>query len=410
MRRIVLLAPFPPRSDASHGGSRVMAQLIAWLAGRHEVALLLLRGADDPPVEPCLEQKCALVEEFPRQDRRRSRSLRERLRKDAGILASPFTGRPAWARACAVPALGERLRALVRDWRPQIVQAEYSVMGQYLAGLDGAPLRRILVEYEPGAPAARERWRSARGRDWIEHGLDRLAWERFERRVARQADAVVTFTERDRCAVLARAPGTQVVTIPFGTAVPDRPLDPLGQPPPAVLFVGSFRHPPNVDAAVRLAERIFPLVRQRCPGAVLHLVGEEPPARLREAGPDVVVAGRVPSVDPWLDRAAVVVAPLSSGGGMRVKVTEALAAGKALVASPLAVEGLDVRDECEGGEVLLARSDEDFAAAIVALIAEPERRAALASRARDWARAHLSWESCFAAWEDLYGRLLEGRA
>lgn len=405
VRRIVLLAPFAPRLDAAHGGGRVTAHFAAGLAARREVALLYLRGENEPPVDPLLRQRCAVAEEFPRPDRRSSANLGQRLRKGAALLASPLVGEPAWARLCAVPALEERLLSLVRDWRPGVVQAEYAVMGRYLAALNGAPVRRVLVEYEPGAAAAREQWRAARGKKRIERWLDLLAWNRYERRVIRGADAVVAFTARDREQVLARVPGAAVVTIPFGGEVPDQPLDPLGQPPPALLFVGSFRHPPNVDAAVRLAETIFPLVRQRHPGAVLHLVGEEPPDRLRDAGPGVVVTGRVPSVEPWLDRAAVVVAPLRFGGGMRVKVVEALAAGKAVVATPLAVEGLAVTD---GGEIALARTDEEIAEAVAGLIGDPARRAALAARAYAWARAHLGWERCVAAYEALYDRLAAG--
>ena len=113
----------------------------------------------------------------------------------------------------------------------------------------------------------------------------------------------------------------------------------------------------------------------------------------------------MPSVEPWLNRAAVVVAPLRLGGGMRVKVVEALAAGKAVVATPLAVEGLAVTD---GGEVALARTDEEIAEAVAGLIGDPARRAALAARAHAWARAHLGWERCVTAYEALYDRLAEG--
>jgi glycosyltransferase involved in cell wall biosynthesis len=223
------------------------------------------------------------------------------------------------------------------------------------------------------------------------------AWERYERAVARRADAVVVLTVRDREAMLPYSPATPLVVIPLGIEAPERPLDPAGQPPPSVLFVGNFNHPPNVEAAVRLAGSIFPRVRQRYPEAVLHLVGDAPPGI---DGPGVVVTGRVPSVEPWLDRAAVVAAPLSSGGGMRVKVLEALAAGKAVVASPLAAEGL------EGAPLLLAESDEETAEAIAGLLEDRDRRVALAAQGREWVIAHLSWQRTVDAFEALYERLV----
>jgi glycosyltransferase involved in cell wall biosynthesis len=138
---------------------------------------------------------------------------------------------------------------------------------------------------------------------------------------------------------------------------------------------------------------------------ILYIVGDHPTPQIRQmANATVVVTGRVPDVTPYLDRAALVVVPLRLGGGMRVKVLEALAAGKAVVASPLAVEGLDVMD---GKHVLLADSDRQFSDAIVQLLTQPERRTALAAHARSWARANLDWEGPIAAYERLYQNLME---
>jgi len=95
--------------------------------------------------------------------------------------------------------------------------------------------------------------------------------------------------------------------------------------------------------------------------------------------------------------------PLRLGGGMRVKVLEALAAGKATVASPLAVEGLDITP---GDQVMLAESDQEFADTIGELLADPDKRSSLASRARAWACANLGWERSVAAYEELYRTLI----
>ena len=392
-RRLLFLAPYPPRRDALHGGARAMAHLIGGLAERHRVALLCLRGDDEAGIEPGLSERCEIAEELPRRGRRRSRNLRERATKHLRTAESLLAFRPKWATWCALPAFEERLRELDAGWRPEVVQAEYHVMGQYLACVRGP--RRILNQYEPGAHAARERWRS--GERGLRRYLEMRAWERYERAVARRADAVVVLTVRDREAMLPYSPTTPLVVIPLGIEAPERALDPAGQPPPSVLFVGNFQHPPNVEAAVRLAGSIFPRVRQRCPEAVLHLVGDAPP---EVSGPGVVVTGRVPSVEPWLDRAAVIAAPLASGGGMRVKVLEALAAGKAVVASPLAAEGLD------GAPLLRVESDEETAEAIAGLIEDRIRRVALATEAREWSLAHLGWERTVDAFEALYERLV----
>lgn len=402
-RRLLFLAPYPPNAEAPHGSGRVLAHLIDGLAERHDIALLCLRGEEDDGIEPRLRERCVVAEELPRAGPRRSPNLRARLGKHVHALAALASLRPKWAQYCAVPAFTERLRSLLRTFRPEVVQAELHVMGQYLAAVDGSRVKRVLNQYEPGAAAARERWRSHRVGLGLRSGLEILAWERYERAVARRADTVVVFTERDRREMEHRASGRPVVTIPFGTVLPGRPCDPAGQEPPAILFAGSYGHPPNLDAALRLARSILPRVRWSIPEAVLWLVGDSPPEVLRNAaGPGVLVTGRVPHVEPWLDRAAVVAVPIALGGGMRVKVLEALAAGKPVVASSRAAEGL------EGAPLVLAESDDEVAAVLIGLLKDRRTRVDLAERARAWAVEHLGWDRTVAAYEALYEQLLLG--
>ena len=391
-RKLLFLAPYPPRRDALHGGARAMATLIGDLAERHRVALLCLRDDSEAGIDPVLRERCEIAEELSRRSGAGPSGLRDRIRRRLRSARDLLTLRPRWATWCAVPAFEERLRALHARWRPEVVQAEYDVMGQYLARLPRA--RRVLHTYEPAAPAARERWHA--GNRGLRGYLEMRGWERFERAVARCADVVVVLTARDRDAMTPYSTSTPVKVIPLDVEAPERSLDPGGRPPLSVLFVGNFHHPPNVEAAIRLVRSIFPAVRRQCPDAVLHIVGESPPDL---EGPGVVVTGRVPDVEPWLDRAAVVTAPLASGGGMRVKVLEALAAGKAVVATPLAVEGLD------GAPLVLADGDAETAEAIVGLLNEADRRVALARRAREWAVGQGGGHRAVDAFESLYERL-----
>jgi glycosyltransferase involved in cell wall biosynthesis len=290
-------------------------------------------------------------------------------------------------------------------WQPDVVQLEYHLMGQYLDALDVCPAPRVLTEHDPGVKAAHERWQSHEGLARPVYYLELRAWERFERKVISQVQAVVTFTERDQQAIAPLAQQTPIVRIALGTVLPELPLNPYGCQPLSLIFIGSFIHPPNVDAAARLISTIFPRVQAHFPELVLHIVGDQPPSEIRQmADKNIVVTGRVPDVTPYLDHASLVVVPLRLGGGMRVTVLEALAAGKAVIASPLAVEGLDVVD---GEQVMVAESDEQFCKAIVQLLTDPEKRLSLAARARAWAYANLSWKKSVEAYEKLYESLIE---
>lgn len=393
-RRLLFLLPCAPRLDASHGGGRAAAHLLTALAARHDVGLLVLRDHDEPRVDEALGRRAALVEEWSRPGRV-ARTLR--------LLPSLLGGRPLRIADWTVPGFARRVTAVARSWRPDIVQIEFAEMGQYLPALAACDAPRVLTVHEPGTLAARERMGRRRGPIRTIARLDLRAWERFERTIVAGVDAVVAFTDRDRRALLPVAGATPVVRIPLAVPVPEHALDPAGTPPSTVLFVGSFIHFPNVDAAAWLAREIFPEVRARCPEATLEIVGDRPPRALRRlGGAGIRVVGRVPDVTPHLDRAAVVVAPLRLGGGMRVKVLEALAAGKPVVATPLAAAGLDVAD---GAEIILAESAEAFGAAVGRLLIDPGRRVALAARAREWAIANISPERCAEGYEALYDEL-----
>lgn len=397
-RRLLFLLPFPPRLDATHGGGRTSAQLLAHLSTRDRIALIYLRAPADPPLDPVLQERCELVEEVRRPNPGFS------LTSGWARIRSLLRGWPLWVAGCSVAAFRSRLRVLAGTWQPDIVNIEFHVMGQYLSALDDCPAPRLLIQHEPGASAARDLWQSRRGIARVIRYFDMLAWERFERIIISQVHAVVVFTESDRAALAPVPMSPPIICISSGTVLPKHPLNPHGDEPLNLLFVGNFIHPPNVDAALRLINEIFPRVQAHIPGVSLHIVGDQPTAQIRElANETIVVTGRVPDVTPHLDRAAVVVVPLRMGGGMRVKVKEALAAGKAVVATRLAVEGLDVVD---GKQILLAESNEQFIDTVLHLLNNPEQRVALATRAGAWACANLGWERSIASYEALYDSLI----
>jgi glycosyltransferase involved in cell wall biosynthesis len=371
-RRILIAAPFPPGRNSFHGGSQVIGCLIDELAGIHSVAVAYLRASDESPMEAALAGRCAAVEEVPRP-KSKVRYLR--------LMGAWARGDPMWVEDWRVPAFRVRLRQLVERWRPHVMQFEFHTMAQYVDQAKGCCT--ILVEHEPGAAAARDRWQFSGG--WRRPILarDLRAWEAFERASLEKFHAVVCFTEKDRRELSALAPAAHIVVIPpCGPALTGSEVCGRVQAN-TILFAGNFIHPPNVDAAIRLANDIFPRVRARHPEAVLQLVGDAPPASVRRlAGPGVVVTARVPSMAAFLDAAAMVVAPLRMGGGIRIKVMDALVFGKPLVATPLAAEGMDLVD---GQDLLLAETDEEFADCISSLLSDASLRQSLSANARAWA-------------------------
>ncbi len=307
---------------------------------------------------------------------------------------------PLWVSYTWSNQYAKAIREAVKNRRPDIVQIEYHVMGQYLEALDTSAARIVLRQHEPGAATAQDRNSQRTGLGRIVGSLDNLAWSRYERDVMRRVDATVALTAEDLAALRDLAPAATFVRIPLGMDLPDRPADPIGASPPQLLFVGNFFHPPNVAAAERLVYRVFPQVRAVVPESHLIVVGANPPASIRNREREgITTTGEVPDVRPFMESAAVVVVPIDRGGGMRVKLGEALAAGKAVVASPRAVDGFDVTS---GDQLLVAHSDDALAEACLVLLRDPGLRVDLGRRARAWALQHLGWDEPLAAFERLY--------
>jgi glycosyltransferase involved in cell wall biosynthesis len=400
--RLLILLPFAPRLDATNGAARVITQFLTEITSRHKVAILYFREADEPGADRFFRDRCERVEEAVRPAS--NKSVRARLLRYLSLLFSPLRLRPLWVTDWSSRSFGKRAARLAREFQPDIIQAEFHVMGQYFSALEGISARRMLVEHEPSARAALY----IQDLPSLVHKLiarvEKIAWQRYERALYRQVDAVVAFTEADKKSLQETAGRTPIRIIPPGIAIPEQPLNPLGSLPLSLLFVGNFYHSPNVDAARRLAGSIFPSVQKQIPQAKLFLVGENPPADLKQANnQNVIVTCRVPEITPYFDRAALLVAPLHLGGGMRIKVLESLAAGKAVVTTPLAAEGLDVLDS---EQLIIAETDREFIDRIVYLLENPEERRALAYRARAWAREHIAWEASIAKYETLYKELL----
>lgn len=364
------------------------------LVRRHDVVLLHLEGEIDPAVATGCVAVHSVIPSDPGPWGVRVRGAGAMLR-----------GRSLKAAASAAPQLRRQVAELTRTFSPSVVQVESGILGDALAAAGDA--RRVVTIYEPAA-SSRECLSLRHDGLPFAHRVDARAALRQERRILAHADAAVVFTERDRRMLATSAPQrVELVTIPLGADVPAAACDPAGATPPTLLFVGNFTHLPNVDAALTLGRRIFPLVQTAHPGARLQIVGSSPPPELLAlAGSGIDVTGTVASVTPYLDRAAVVVAPIALGGGMRVKVLEALAAGKAVVASTRAAEGVTAE---AGVDLVVADGHAATAAAVGRLLADEDGRRQMGLSARSWACRELGWAAMADAYDGLYERLEQRR-
>jgi glycosyltransferase involved in cell wall biosynthesis len=214
--------------------------------------------------------------------------------------------------------------------------------------------------------------------------------EKMERRAVYLADALLTVSEQE-AAYFSALGANNVQVVANGVdcqAYADLPLGRSGSTP-VLLYVGPMSWEPNFRAVQFLATEVMPKVRARFPEARLRVVGSNPsPAALAlNRLPGVDILGAVPAMTPHLLDAHVLAVPLESGGGTRLKILEALAAGLPVVSTPVGCEGLRVT--C--GEHLLVANRDRFAERLCSLLADPALGRQLAANARALARRQYDW-------------------
>jgi glycosyltransferase involved in cell wall biosynthesis len=213
----------------------------------------------------------------------------------------------------------------------------------------------------------------------------------WERRMCRAAARVIAVSPQD-ATVMRELFGIEAVSVATGVD-----LDYFRRPPDApskadLVFVGSMDWLPNSDGVNYFVREILPLIWQRKPDCTLAIVGRAPsPAMLALAQQDarIHVTGTVPDVRPWLWGASASIVPLRIGGGTRLKIYEAMAAGKATVSTSIGAEGLDV---CHPENIRLADTPKAFAKQCVALLQDVQQRESVANEALHLVTSRFSWD------------------
>jgi polysaccharide biosynthesis protein PslH len=249
---------------------------------------------------------------------------------------------------------------------------------------------------------------------WSEY-IKTLKWERL---MWKRATVCVALTREDKTSMEQVEPNIDVRMIPDGSdhqkMISDATLSDsfknsiVSDNCPSILFVGNFAYEPNVDAALFFSQRIFPLILKEVPNVKLLLVGNAPPSEIcsLRSNRQIEVSGRVASLVPFYEEADVVVCPLRIGGGVKVKVLEALSFGKAIVSTSIGAQGLDLSTY---QAVTVADEVADFAESVVRLLLHPEERHIQEREALAYARTLWNWNQVSQAFAQLYNEMADYR-
>jgi len=213
---------------------------------------------------------------------------------------------------------------------------------------------------------------------------------RYEQAAVRKFDHIVAVSDHDRNLMSNWTDPSRITIVPTGVDVQQFRPTALETPDESlVLFVGAMDWEPNIDAVEYFCHEIWPSIQAKVPSARFRIVGRNPHRRVQRLASDSIdVTGSVPSVVDHLHKSAIVVVPLRVGGGTRLKIYEAMAAGKAVVSTAVGAEGLDVHD---GEDILLADDPVAFAEAVTTMLQDAGLRRRYENAAMKLA-ANCGWE------------------
>jgi glycosyltransferase involved in cell wall biosynthesis len=367
------------------GGRLRSFHILDELARRHSVTVLTTHSRGDDPEGLAERLSHAQVLSFPHAPPKQGSA------RFALALAR------SWLTRLPVDLAKWRVRGLRRAARDRLVPECTDVcVVDFLTSVPnvrlGCGVPVVLFEHNV-EHAIWKRLHDVESRPWARWPLA-LEWRKVARSEARacaQASLTLAVSELDRESLRTMAPAARVEAIPTGVDLQYFRSRPGAEQPGHLVFTGSMDWYPNEDGILDFLDRAWPTIRGRVPHARLTIVGRNPGPRLHRAAAaaeGVTVTGTVDDVRPFVEQAALYVAPLRVGGGTRLKLFEALAMGKAVVATPLAAEGLPI---VPGLHYVAAEGPAALAEAVVDLLAAPERAAALGAAGRQLVEQRFSW-------------------
>lgn len=405
MRILIVTAslPYPP---ASGGAIRVYGIVRGLAESGHRVTLMALHDGSTPPEQTPLATLCEqIITELP--------PVRTRIQRLRDLL---FSRQPDIARRLYSDAFAARLRDLLTRERFDLIQFEAIEAVCYLPVARAAQTNARIVFDTFNAEYVLqhviytiERTQIKRLPQAVYSWIQARRIERYEGAMCCLADAVLAVSPEDADALRRFRPDGHVPVVPSGIFVSDytKPSAAVDLGPRALVFTGKMDYRPNVDAMLWFYEAILPHVRRELADVRLVIVGQQPHGRLDalRADPAVALTGWVDSVQPYLRGAAVYIAPLRMGSGTRLKLLEALATERAIVATTTAAAGLlpDVR-----AAMRIADDAAGFAAHITELLRAPDQRAALGAQARQAVSATYDWSAIIPRLLQVYEELGHG--
>lgn len=398
--KLIVLSPFVYYPGVPHGGGALCWGQLEGLARHHEIHFLSFAQPDSTEyaaAQPHLNKLCCSVTTVPQALSRLRISICQ------FWLLSKLA--PVGASLCKSDEMSAALWALIDRVKPDAVFVQFPQMAQYVGFCDD--LGTVMDVQDAFSVSAYRRFKSQR------HPLKKLVdfltwlgWVRYESRWYPRFSMTTALTEQDRLGLEIFSPGLGVVTSPAAVRLPTLRWKKTREN--TIAFIGSFSHPPNVEALLFFIHEIFPIVLRSSPRAVFLVAGKDVPAEVQKLACDNIrFLGLVPDAYEFVCSASVVVVPVKSGGGIKIKTLEALACGCPVVATSIGAEEIGA---VSGTHLMVADTATDFARAVLAILQDSTIGEHLGANGRNLIEEKFSWDAKWASLNSLLERAVDRNA
>lgn len=381
--RILFLSAYLPHLG-THGGAGRVFQLMKRVARKHQVSLMAF--TEDEKDEAFAAQPRAFCE-----------IVNTVLRRDY-VPVSHFPYEPF--EEFNSPVFRRRLEELLAARDFDLVHFEWTQMAMYADLFPSIP--KLMTEIEVNYAAHQtligvepNKLRKIR----LFYNTLQTLYREIE--MCKESDRVICVTEDDRDYLRGYVSDRKLDVVNTGVDPSYFHYNVGGMEKNALVFVGAFRHSPNLDAMRFFYGQIFPLIKRECPDVRLYIVGSSPPKSIRdlEKDPQVTVTGFVEDIRDYYRKAQVVVVPLRTGVGIRGKILESWSAGRATVATRLACQGIRV---FHGDNIIIADQPDEFARWTIALLRRPGYCKKLGLRGRETVEQFYDWDRLGEQMTEIY--------
>jgi glycosyltransferase involved in cell wall biosynthesis len=371
---ILLVSLFLPHQRAPHAGGRYVYELLRHLAAKHVIDLATRHETVEVDLLEDLRPLCRTIYPFPY------------------CIGAKRTGLDKLSLVGNYFRFSRAANRLIAGGDYDLVIVEWVEAGLFISRHD---IPMVLDAHDIITKPAERRFKKAVGSNRPVSWLIYMITRSVERSIVSRFHTVLIRSEYDRQYLQNICPGVRSKIVPHPAGL-DISGAPAMRQEGRILFLASYKHRPvNVEAALWFYHRVFPLVREKMPSARFVIAGYGPPPELTDltVDPQVEVTGFVEDLDRCYKETAVFVAPILTGGGIIVKVLDALATATPTVSTTFGNEGILAEP---GRDLLIADTPADFATAVVRLLRDREYAELLGRQGREFAVGHFGRDAVMA--------------